>query len=356
MRMKTVFNAIGIIAILLGLLLIAGVFFAIDFDFSGLNSAQYRRLVHLFGEEEFTQVEINTSFFDVKVYPLKEGEKPSVLLPQSENIKHNVTNENGRLSIAVVDDRAWYEKWSFGDVSGQNTVIEVYLPHAAYEELKILVSSGDVSVTGKEGEADLLSFNTVSVKTSSGGIAFHASVTGNLSLESSSGDVTVSGAQGATLGAETSSGDVAVRDCTLVGAWITTSSGEVALSDLNVTGAKGMELFVNVNSGDIEMRHIKANGVRVKVDTADVALSDVLVAGELRVEADTGEIEIARSDAGSLWIETDTGDVEIELLTGKIYSVEVDTGDVKYPEHDKNGGACHVKTDTGDVEITVLPQ
>lgn len=352
--MKKLGVFLAIAAILVGILLIGAVFFSVGFDFEELNTEKYERSKHLFGEEEFAQIEINTTFFDVKILPVKEGEEPYALLPASENIKHNVINQEGKLSISLADGRAWYEKWSFGNLSGECTVIEVYVPHKQYRELKVLASSGDISLMGRAGDTDLLSFEAANIKTNSGDIAFHARATGGVGLEASTGKIEVSGMDGASLGIKTSTGDISVQSCELISAWFTTATGEVMLSDLRVTGSKGMELFAEVDSGDLELRNVKANTIRVKADTGDVEMSDVLVTGEMRVETDTGEIDIKHSDAGSLYLETDTGDVEMELLTGKMYTVEADTGDVRHPDHDKNGGACVVKTETGDVRITVL--
>lgn len=372
MKIKTVCNAIGIAAILVGLLLVAGVFFAIDFDFSRLNSETYQRgmFVHN-AQEELNEIEINTSFFDVKILPMVEEEEMIVYYPYSENIRHEIHWADGKLSIDLVDGRAWYEKWSIADAVPENTVIEVHLPHRHYEKLKILSGGGDVSVTSEQNREDVLSFGNVSVETGSGNITFTAKLMRqdtpyNAGFSSGSGDVYLSGVQCVPVNVKTESGDITLRDCVSSSSFrLRTSSGEVDIN--NVTSAEGEILLVSSDTGDVKLFQVIIDAVQITVDTGDVELSEVIVqgdgripnsntleGGDLRIEVDTGEIDIARSDAKSLWIETDTGDVEIELLTGKVYTVKADTGDVKHPEHDPSGGTCHVSTDTGDVRITVV--
>lgn len=372
MKMRTVFNAIGIAAILVGALLIAGVFFSIEFDFSKLNSETYKigTFVHD-AEDELNEIEINTTFFDVKIFPMDDEEKATIYFPHSENIRHEITWVDGKLSIKVVDGRKWYEKWSLAEVDTENTTIEVRLPHKDYEKLSVLVGSGDVSVTSKQNNEDVLSFSNVSVETGSGDIDFRAKVVSgeipsHAGLSSGSGDVYLSGIQsGVPVSVATKSGVITLKDCVSTESFtLSSKSGHIKV--VNVVSTYDKFIIANNDSGDVDMLHVMIGAMKVTVDTGDVELSDVVIqgaglrpnstlsGGELRIETDTGDVELKRSDAQSLFVTTDTGDVEIELLTGKYYSVKSDTGDVKHPEHDQHHGQCHVTTDTGDVEITVI--
>ncbi len=350
MSKKKTWGIVAGVAMLAGLLLIAGVFFAIGFDFSKLSAETYARHAYT-PEESFDEIEINSTFFDVKIFPLAEGEEPTIYLPFSGNLSHQVAVQDGKLSIFLLDGRAWYEKWSFFNISNENTTIELHLPHAHYEKLKVKLNSGDILVSNERGEEDDIAFGLVLLETSTGDINFFANTKagGSVGLLASTGDITVRGAQGVSLSAKVSTGHITLRDCVLKGVSAATSTGGIKMQNV-----EAISMNLEVSSGDIELQNVSADSMVLEADTGDVELTEVLVEGELRAQTDTGEIEIVRSDAGSLWIETDTGDVEMELLSGKMYQVETDTGDSKYPDHDRNGGRCRVKTDTGDVEITVI--
>lgn len=350
MRMKKTWGILAVAAILVGLLTVATVFFSVGFDFSKLSTESYVRAEYAL-EGTFEEIEINTTFFDVHIFPLAEGEEPRIYLPYSGNLSHNFAVQDGKLSVFLMDGRAWYERWNFFNVSNENTVIEMHLPHAQYKKLKVKLNSGDILVSKIKEDEGALTFGTVQLETSTGDIQFLANASESIGLLATTGDITVTGVQGASLSAKVSTGHITLRDCALKGVSAITTTGGIQMQSIQ---AKSMNL--EVSSGDVSLRNVSADSMVLEADTGDVELAEVLVAGELRAESDTGEIEITRSDAGSLWIETDTGDVEIELLSGKIYHVESDTGDTKYPDHDRNGGRCRVKTDTGDVEITVLPQ
>ena len=348
MRKKKIGGILAVAAILVGLLIVATVFFSVGFDFSELSTETYVRAEHAL-EDTFEEIEINTTFFDVQIFPLAEGEEPRIYLPYSGNLTHQLAVQDSKLSITLLDGRAWYERWSFFNVSNENTVIEMHLPSTSYEKLKVDINSGDILVSRNREEEAGLTFGRVQLETSTGDINFFANASDSIGLLATTGDITVTGVQGASLNAKVSTGHITLRDCVLKNASATTTTGDIKMQNIQ---AKSMNL--EVSSGDVSLRNVSADSMVLKADTGDVELAEVLVAGELRAESDTGEIEITRSDAGSLWIETDTGDVEIELLSGKIYHVESDTGDTRYPDHDRNGGRCRVKTDTGDVEITVV--
>lgn len=350
MSKKKLWGIVALAAILAGILTVATVFFTIGFDFSKLSTETYARHTYALGEP-FDEIEINSTFFDVQIFPLAEGEEPRVYLPFSGNLSHQVAVQDGKLSISLLDGRAWYEKWGLFNISNENTVIEMHLPHAHYEKLKVKLNSGDILVSKTKGQDNEIVFGAVTLETSTGDINFFADTKAGSSvgLFASTGDITVTGTRGATLSAQVSTGYITLRECALNGI-----SAKTSTSGIRMYGVEAGSMKLEVSSGDIELQRVNADSMVLKADTGDVELEEVLVEGELRAETVTGEIELVRSDAGSLWIETDTGDVEIELLSGKIYHVETDTGDKRYPDHDRNGGRCRVKTDTGDVEITVV--
>lgn len=365
MKKKRLFGAIAILAIIVGLLLIAGVFFLIEFDFSKLNSETYKTGTLLYDKkaEELNEIEINTSFFDVKILPKAEGEKPIVYYPHSENICPSFRWEDGKLSVSVVDGRRWYEKLFQFNVASEIIPIEIHLPHKHYQTLNILTGSGDVSVVSAlEGE-DVLSFGVVNVETGSGDIDFGAKLVrqdepSHAGFESGSGDIYLHGMSGVPISVLTSSGDIKVSDYASAGDLthikLMADTGKICVSDVSMVD--GDLLLVKLDTGDLELSDVSVGTMKLETNTGEVEMTRVLVTGELHVTTDTGDVDIERSDAKDLYVQTDTGDVEIELLSGKMFSVQADTGDVQHPASDRNGGICEVKTDTGDVEITVLPQ
>ena len=353
MSKKKIWGIAAIVAILAGLALIAGVLFAIRFDFAKLATESYVRTEHAL-EEPFDEIEIDTTFFDVRISPVDAEQAPVAYLPYSGNITHNVTVRDGKLSVFVVDGRAWYEKLFFDGLTNENTVIELRVPHAQYENLTVRSRSGDVLVDGKNDDGDALLFGTVRVEANSGDIEFRAGTLseGGVALFADTGDIVVSGVQGVPLTVATSTGDITVLGCASDTALsLKSNTGEITLADVSVK--EGL-LSIETDSGEIEMRNVHAQDLKLETDTGDVDMTSVLISGELRMETDTGEIDIKHSDAGSIYLESGTGDVEMELLTGKMFTVETDTGDRRYPASDRDGGICRVKTDTGDVEITVL--
>ena len=352
MSKKKVWGIVAILAILAGLLIVATVFFSVGFNFSKLSKEIYARTAYT-PEESFDEIEIHSTFFDVKLLPLAEGEEPLIYLPFSGNLSHRATVQDGKLSIFLEDGRTWYERWSLFNVSNENTVIELHLPMAGYDKLKVKLNSGDIYVDKRMDEEHELTFSHVKLETSTGDIQFGANTKGggSISLSAGTGDIAVSGAQGVSLCAEVSTGHISLWDCVLTSVNATATTGDIKLENVQGTG-----MVLKLSSGDIKLTNVSAGSMALTASTGDVELFDVLVEGELRAETGTGEIDIERSDAGSLWIETDTGDVEMTLLSGKMYHVETGTGERRYPEHDRDGGRCVVKTDTGDVEITVIPK
>ena len=366
---------IGVLAfssIIVGLALIAGVFFAIDFNFARLNTESYQTGTYLHDTaDELNEIEISSSFFDVKILPMSAECEGIVRYPYNENIRHEIEWTDGKLTIRLVDGRKWYEKWSVVNVDTQNT-IEVYLPHGHYEKLKVLSGSGDVCVMGTIADEDVLSFGNVSVETGSGDIDFRAKLMRqdtfyNADFTSGSGDVYLNGIQCVPVSVSTRSGSITLKNCISTGIFtLYTSSGDVWLED--VVSTYEAFIFVNTDTGDVKLSRVMIGAVKVITDTGDVEFAEVVVqgyglrpngfslmGGDLRIETGTGEIELERSDAQSLFLTTDTGDVELELLTGKYYFVTSDTGDVEHPDHEQHG-QCHVTTDTGDVMITVVPE
>ena len=112
MSKKKLLGIAALAAIFTGILTVATVFFSIGFDFNKLNTETYARHTYAL-QEPFDEIEINSTLFDVRIHPLAEGEEPRIYLPFSGNLSHQVSVQDGKLSVYLTDGRAWYEKWSF---------------------------------------------------------------------------------------------------------------------------------------------------------------------------------------------------------------------------------------------------
>ena len=356
MSKKKIGGIVAVVAILIGLLMVLLVLVKIGFDLRNLNTETFRYAEHRL-EGEFSEIEIESSFFDVKLLPVAEEEEGVAYLPYSDKITHSFTVQNGKLTIRVQDDRAWYEKWLFEGTFDERIAVELHLPRAHYEKLTVDVNSGDVVVNGQLDGESLLSFENVLLKTSSGDLDFRAEMqnsgNGMLNMQTISGNVTMAGVSGVPIELKTTSGDILAMNSTPAQSIrLASTSGHVKV--MQVTMAEDGVLSADVSSGEIELSNVRVGTMKLEITSGDIELSNVMVAGELRAETNSGDIEIKRSDAGSLYLETTSGDVEAELLTGKMFEVDTTSGDKRYPASDRDGGLCKVKTTSGDVDIVVL--
>ena len=229
------------------------------FDFGVLNTVKYETKTYEI-EEEFSAVNIDVSTENI-VFLLSENGKCRVVSSESANIKHDVTVENGTLSIKLNDDRKWYEYigFSFG---AEN--ITVYLPDKTYNSLAISVSTGDIKISdltfdgnieinvstgktelnnvrcnnlisdGSTGNVELKSViatEKLTMKRSTGNIKFEDCDAGEIFVKTGTGDVTGLLRSGKNFKTDTSTGKVNVPNTTSGGTCeITTSTG-----DINIT-------------------------------------------------------------------------------------------------------------------------
>ena len=363
-RKKSIWALVALSLIAVGLLTVFSVFAAVGFDVNRIDAQYFDRETVFLNDYEIKQIEINTTFCDVRILPLAEGEVASLHTPYGESINHHVTLQNGVLSVNIVDARDWYEQISFfghGDADGG---IELRLPQGLYEKLKIVTASGDVSVQGKRDDTDLLQFQAVWVESTSGNIDFHADVLrsvtndgktvfGGCYFQSTSGDIAVrAGANGAPINVHNGSGDTVVHDCTVVQLSLQSTSGDITVT--NVDGAKGA-VRAESTSGDIGLTDVKADGLTTLNTSGDTLLCRVAVTQSLRMTTTSGDVEILQSDAASLSLRSGSGDITALLLSSKRFFVDTTSGDVAHPESDyEHGGLCEINTTSGDVDITVL--
>ena len=92
--------------------------------------------------------------------------------------------------------------------------------------------------------------------------------------------------------------------------------------------------------------------VKIETNTGDVELKGFSFEN-LLISTNTGDVELKGFSLESLLIFSDTGDVEIADVETRELSAETETGDVSLKKvYVRNG--IDIKTDTGDVEINIV--
>ena len=230
------------------------------------------------------------------------------------------TVSDGTLNVTKQDERKWFDH--IGIVQLSDTTV-IYLPKNQYASLKLDGDTGDFTLS------DGFFFESADIKTTTGDIMlFHTSFSGALSLKYTTGDVEIS--------------DTKAKEITVRG-----NTGRTAMSDITAEDIK-----IQATTGKVSLLKIRAENVSVKTDTGDQTFSDIVLIGEIRIEADTGDVSFTACDAAQIYVNTDTGDVAGTFLSEKIFIVRTDTGDLDVP-NSVSGGRCEITTDTGDVKISI---
>ncbi len=290
---------IASLLILVGAIIFTAAMSVYGWDFMKLSTVKYEDNTYIF-EESIEKISLISDTTDIKILRSTDGKTKIVThLPKAEN--HTVTLSEGTLVLEQKTDFSW--KMLIG-IDFNRPKITVYLPDEKYESLNIKSHTSDIRI------AEGFSFDTVSVKLTTG--------------------------------------DVYVKSVTAVNIQITTTTGDIKL--INAECAENIK--AKVSTGDIELTNVTCKDLIVNGDTGDVELKNVIASGKFDIETDTGDVELKGADASEIFIETDTGDVEGTLLTEKVFIARTDTGDINVPKT-TTGGKCEIKTDTGDIKIKI---
>ena len=300
--------------IVIGLLICFLGFSAADYDYTGLNTANFVTNSNVI-TEPFSCIEVDVEVADVHFVPADDS-SCKIVSKETDKITCSAVVENDTLVIRELDRRQWYDHIGifWGEIE-----ITVYLPKAEYETLSIISNTGDIEATKD------FSFGNAEIVTNTGDVSFSAAVKNQLEITSDTGDITVQDLLPYTLRLKTDTGS------------ITASSLEIH-----------EDIQIGTDTGKVEVSDAECANFFAESDTGDIMMENVIVSGEIRMESNTGDIELRACDADTLSIETDTGDVFGTLLTEKVYITQTDTGDIDVPKTIK-GGRCEVKTDTGNI-------
>lgn len=285
--------------IILGCLFSVSALFAVDFDFTKLDTSDYTTKSYMI-EESFTNISIDIDTADLYFLP-SEDNTGKVVCKESEKISYNIFVADDTLNINVIDKRVWHDFIGFGFDS---TKMTVYLPEATYNDLFIESRTGDICMPNN------FSFDTASIICSTADIDFRAQVNTDLSIKLSTGDV--------------------------------------SLSDSNTAN-----INIEVSTGDVNIKNITCENISTRSSTGEMKLNKIIASGFIKIKTTTGDVKLSDSDADTLDIKTSTGDVWCSLLSGKIFTTKTSTGDVSVPQNTADGGVCRITTSTGDIKVVV---
>jgi hypothetical protein len=154
---------------------------------------------------------------------------------------------------------------------------------------------------------------------------------------------------------ETDTGDVVFTGTgTLNGAEISIDTGDLYATRANLTSIKAVK--IETDTGDVNLKNLNASSLGIETDTGDIDLTDITATDSIALSLDTGDLEIkGRLTARYLEVETDTGDVDADdaVIDAEVVSIETDTGDISAKIFGKlTDYTVTAKTRTGDSNIT----
>ena len=302
------------------LIAVGTLIFFIPFAASGFSFASFggKTETNTYAPEgAFSKIDVSSKEAKIELKPSQDG-TASVVCVEREKVKHVVAVEDGTLKIKVVDERKWYERWSF---FSRSLSVTVYLPAGAYDALTVESSTGAVIVP-----ADF-SFGEASVVVSTGDVSFCADVTGRFGAVASTGDVSLEGLSAGEIG-------------------ITVSTGRVKVKSVTCNG----DLFVKVSTGKTILTDVTCKKLDTEGSTGDLKLENLIASESMTIKRSTGDVTFSDSDAPAITVNTSTGDVTGTIRTGKVFVAHASTGTVSVP--DPTGDQrCEITTSTGDIKI-----
>ena len=124
-------------------------------------------------------------------------------------------------------------------------------------------------------------------------------------------------------------------------------TGNVHIENINAN-----KLDLSTLTGNLKIVNTKCKNLFSETDTGNISLENVIASEKFIIETDTGNIKFKASDASDIFVKTDTGNVTGNLLTDKVIFAESDTGNIDVPKVMADE-KCEIITDTGDIKITI---
>lgn len=302
-----------------GLLLFAAVMTWHHWDFSKLSTVKYVSNAHEV-TETFHSISLTTNTADVD-FVLSEDGVCRVECYEEEKSQHTVSIQDGILTIAVSDERAWYHHIG---ISWESPKLTVFLPQTQYEKLSVKANTGDISISKD------FCFKCVDILTDTGDVTTSASAKGAIKIK-------------------TDTGKIQVENIAALSLELSVSTGKITA---NFIDCREGDVTVNVSTGKAFLDSVWCRNLTSNGDTGDLSLTNVIASDRFSIKRDTGDVRFETCDATEIFVTTDTGDVSGSLCSDKIFFTKTDTGDVDVPRS-MTGGKCEITTDTGDIRIEI---
>ena len=298
-----------------GILLVTVALFAINFDFSRLDTNEYTSKTYTI-EEGFFSISANMDTTDIQFLPSDDGTCRVVC--EQMNLAAPITAEvlDNQLYITQENFQNWYDNIGF---SFKSAKVTVYLPYSSCK-LSLKGSTCDVIIN------EALTFSKVDVEISTGDIECYAQVSSTLSLKASTGSIRCLNAH-----------------CTEI--TLKTSTGSIQAIDLD-----GLIVDVRATTGNIQITHCDATSMTVHTTTGNVQFKYTFH-GNLNTNTNNGDVSFMNCNGDHLYITTRTGDVTGTFSRRMVFFYETNTGNVDVEKYDV-GGKCEVVTDTGNIELS----
>ena len=268
--------------------------------------------------ESFNKFDIDLTIADLEFVKSAEIK---VVVQETKYDVHTVSVAENTLKVKGQDTRKWYEhlfNWNWFE----KVKVTVYMPEGAYEDLKVVSATGNVTVPS---DFSFASFNTA---VSTGNVTSKANVTDDVTVVSATGGINFEGVAANKMELRASTGDIKLKD--------------VAITE---------EIKIKTSTGDFNLENVTCKSYESSSPTGDVNFKNVKVTNKITIKNDTGHVKMIASDAEELDIKTSTGYVNLELLTSKIVQADTSTGRKNVPTDSVAGGLCKIKTSTGDIAV-----
>lgn len=308
-----------LLSVALILILVGGAAFTVllahcDWEFTKLSEKRYETHTYEI-TESIDRLFISADTADIRILPAEDS-ICRIVTRDHRDITYTPTVEDGTLTVAHSDERAWHDHITF---FGGRSTVTVYLPAGEYAALTVDTSTGDVEIPRD------FTFGSMKITLSTGDITTSASVTGEARFAASTGDMTLTGLSAGTL-------------------TLAVSTGDITLADVACAG----RIAITVTTGDTRMTSVSMGSLTTKGSTGDIRMTDTVAEGTLSIERSTGDVTLDGCDAAEVFIRTSTGDVCGRFLTDKVFLVETSSGDREVPRT-TSGGRCEITTSSGDV-------
>ena len=268
----------------------------------------------------FNKFDIDLTIADLEFV---KADAPKVVVQETKYDVHTVSVADNTLKVKGQDIRKWYEhlfNWNWF----QKVKVTVYMPEGAYEDLKVVSATGNVTVPSD------FSFTSFTTAVSTGNVNSKANVTGDITVTASTGKINFENITANRMDLKASTGDIRLKD--------------VAVTE---------DIKIKTSTGDFNLENVTCKSYESSSSTGDLNFNNVKAANTINIKNDTGHVKMIASDAEELDIKTSTGYVNLQLLTSKIVYAESSTGKKNVPPS-TTGGLCKIKTSTGDIKVTFV--